>query len=111
MQYLAKVITIIFTLIAVFGSKLLVKAQALNSADTNPQSERKQIKIPEIQNSIDLDGEVSEQEWQHARRLPLIQQKPNYGESPSEKTEILIGHTEENLYVACRCFDTYQPSA
>lgn len=111
MQYLTKVIATIFTLIAVLVNKTPIKAQTTNLPGNNQLPEQKQVKIPNLQNSIELDGEVRESEWQNARSLPVIQQKPNYGESPSEKTEILIGHTAENLYVACRCFDRYEPSA
>lgn len=111
MRFFAKVLCTIFSLIVVLGDIPFVKAQTTNLPGNNQSPEQKQVKIPNLQSSIELDGEVNESEWQNARSLPIVQQKPNYGESPSEKTEVLIGHTEENLYVACRCFDRYEPSA
>lgn len=111
MRRLAKVLFIVFTELTFLCMAQSVRAQEGDTLPKSDHPETKKIKIPAIQNSIELDGEVNESEWQNARSLPLIQQKPNYGESPSEKTEVLIGHTEENLYVACRCFDRYSPSA
>lgn len=111
MQHLVRIFLIILTKLAVLCISQSVRAQTDNPSSKKEHAEAKKIKIPNLREPIQLDGTISESEWQHARSLPLIQQKPNYGESPSEKTEILIGHTEENLYVACRCFDEYEPSA
>lgn len=67
--------------------------------------------IPKIKESIELDGRIEEPAWQDAKSLRLIQHKPNFGEEPSEKTEVLIGYSDEHLYLACKCYDSESPSA
>lgn len=61
--------------------------------------------IPKIEGLIELDGRVDEAAWTEAKRLSPVQHRPNFGESPTERTEFLIGYTEEYLWVACRCYD------
>lgn len=70
-----------------------------------------QIVIPKLETPIELDGEVGESEWEDARLLPLTQMRPNFGKEPTEKSQVLIGYTEEYLYAACRCYDTQTVSA
>lgn len=67
--------------------------------------------IPKINGSIELDGRPDESAWSEARRLSLTQQRPNFGEEPTGRPEVLIGYTEDAIYVACRCYDRSAPSA
>ncbi|MEF8817406.1 MAG: DUF5916 domain-containing protein [Salinibacter sp.] len=66
--------------------------------------------IPNIEPPIELDGRVGQGEWRGARRLPLVQQKSNFGAEPDLKTEILVAHTAEAVYLACRCYDPQDPT-
>lgn len=61
--------------------------------------------IPKMQEAIELDGRPDEAAWEDARRLSLVQHVPNFGEAPSEETEVLLGYTDDHVYAACRCFD------
>jgi hypothetical protein len=67
--------------------------------------------IPKLKGSIKLDGRSVESAWEHAKELSLVQQRPNFGEEPSEETDVLIGYTSEALYMAARCYDSSKPSA
>lgn len=95
---------LLYLAIALIGIVGITTVQAQDQA-TNP------IVIPKIEGSIELDGSVGESEWQDARLLPLTQMRPNFGDEPSEETEVLIGYTEEFLYAACRCYDRQPVSA
>lgn len=65
--------------------------------------------IPRTDRSITLDGHIDPSEWKDARRLPLVQRKTNFGAEPDLRTEILITHTSEAIYLAYRCFDPEEP--
>ena len=53
-----------------------------------------------------FDGIPDEKAWDNCASVPLITQTPIFGELPSEKTEILITHDEDYLYIAGRLFDS-----
>jgi len=61
--------------------------------------------IPRITSPVTLDGLSNEGAWAGVKPLPLIQIIPNYGKPPTEKTEILIGHDDDFIYVAGRLYD------
>jgi hypothetical protein len=63
------------------------------------------VVIPKTEGSIDLDGHVREAAWEQARTLPVSQHRPDFGEEPTEQTEILITYNENYIYAACRCYD------
>jgi hypothetical protein len=96
-------------LLFLFG--LLACTLALVPGTALGQSSPDALVIPKISGAIDLDGRPSEPAWSEARSLPLVQHSPNFGEEPTEKTEILVGYTADYLYVGCRCYDRKAPSA
>ncbi|MCJ7611902.1 MAG: carbohydrate binding family 9 domain-containing protein, partial [Candidatus Aminicenantes bacterium] len=61
--------------------------------------------IPRITSPVTLDGLSDEEAWTAVKPLPLTQIIPNYGKPPTEKTEILIGHDDNFIYVAGRLYD------
>ena len=62
--------------------------------------------IPLASGAITLDGESNEQAWQDVDPLPVVSFLPVFGEQPSERTEILLLHDEQFLYVAGRLYDS-----
>lgn len=65
-----------------------------------------QILIPRIKGIITLDGLSSESTWIEIKPITLIQHTPNFGKEPTEKTELLLGYDDNNLYVAGRLYDS-----
>jgi len=61
--------------------------------------------IQRISGPITLDGLSQEDAWKNIKPLPVVMFMPNFGNPPSEKTEILMGYDDEYLYVAGRLFD------
>lgn len=61
--------------------------------------------IPKITGPVTLDGLSDEEAWTVLRPLPLVQIIPNFGKPPTERTEVLIGHDDNFIYVAGRLFD------
>lgn len=66
-----------------------------------------QIKATKLDQSISLDGKLTESFW---KNLPAIsdfkQKEPNQGEQPSERTEVWIVYDDDALYVAAKLYDS-----
>jgi len=54
-----------------------------------------------------IDGHLDDDCWIHigSWQGDFIQQQPNQGRPPSQKTEVKILYDDDNLYVALKCFD------
>lgn len=65
--------------------------------------------IPRLNGTVEMDGLSFEPAWEGVRPFPMIMQMPNFGEAPSERTEVLMAFDDEFLYIAGRMYDT-EPS-
>jgi len=75
-------------------------ASAAGPADLPP------IVLTRIDGSINLDGLSDEPAWSRVEPMAFVMHQPRFGQAPSEKTEMLVGYDDENLYVAGRLFDS-----
>jgi len=82
---------------------LKTSAQDLESKVVEP------IKIQRINLPVKLDGLSNEAAWEGIRSLPMTMRIPNFGNEPSERTEILLGYDDDYLYAAGRFYDS-EPS-
>ena len=54
-----------------------------------------------------LDGAMDEPAWSTATRIgDLIQREPRNGESPSEKTDVMLLHDRDYFYIGVICYDS-----
>ena len=63
------------------------------------------VTLPRIE-AITLDGRVDEAEWAGALQLEGVMHLPQFGAEPSERTIFYMGYDSENLYFACRAYDS-----
>ena len=85
---------------------LLATATAgLGQTSAFPKPERSPWLIPKMSGPVTLDGLSIEEAWQGIASLPLITIFPTFGNPPSEKTEILLGHDDSFIYIAARLYD------
>lgn len=70
---------------------------------------KEQIVISRIKGTITLDGLSNESAWEEVKPFTFIQHTPNFGSEPSERTELLVGYDDNNLYVSGRLYDS-EPS-
>jgi hypothetical protein len=82
---------------------LKTSAQNLKSGLNEP------IKIQRIKLPVKLDGLSNEAAWQGIESFPLRMRMPNFGNEPSERTELLLGYDDDYLYAAGRFYDS-EPS-
>ncbi len=73
----------------------------------SPPDEPQIFSYSEISGSIQIDGELAEQEWFDAFPITdFIQKDPDQGSPSSYKTEVRIISSDEGLYISAVC---YQP--
>jgi hypothetical protein len=62
-------------------------------------------RVPVLRSPVTLDGASDEEAWSGVPALPVMAFQPEWGSEPSERTEILVAHDGEALYVTGRLFD------
>lgn len=65
--------------------------------------------ISRIKGEIRLDGISNEPGWEEIESLPVIMHVPNFGNPPSEQTDVRIAYDDNYLYIAARLYDS-EPS-
>ena len=85
------------------GLVLLLPAGA--GADPGPMEYR--VEAYRTFESIEIDGALTESDWQHAKPInQFVQFEPNEGEPISEPTEVRILYDGRNIYFGFTCFDS-----
>lgn len=69
------------------------------------ETERELPVIPYISEPIKLDGFVNEAAWKQAKKVQMVQQQPVFGGAPNEASEVYMGYSDTDFYVACKCYD------
>ena len=65
----------------------------------------RRIPISRLSGPVTFDGLSDEAAWSGATRFPFIQQGPQFGLPPSERTEAFAGYDDDYLYFAGRLYD------
>ncbi len=62
--------------------------------------------VPKAVTSIEIDGELDEEAWIHARVLELnYEVSPRENVTPPVRTEVLLLYDTSNFYIGFRCYD------
>jgi len=61
--------------------------------------------IKKIEENIVFDGLPFEDIWNEAEPFPVVMFQPNYGQEPTEKTEIRLCYNNQYLFVSGRLYD------
>lgn len=94
---------------AVFFSALFPTTVSAQSATAQDSIQTKpQYTATELTQEPTIDGDIlNDPVWQKVPAIEnLVQLRPNYGQSVSEKTEIRIAYTPSMFYVSVVCYDT-----
>jgi hypothetical protein len=62
--------------------------------------------IQRIQGELNFDGVIDDECWDKLTPLPMVMHTPNFGNEPSEKSEVMICYDNNYLYVGARLFDS-----
>ncbi len=62
------------------------------------------VRIKRMTNAIEFDGKPGVNEWEGLDQFPLTMNRPNFGNEPTELSEIMIGYDNEFLWVGARLF-------
>ena len=64
------------------------------------------VVVTHFNQPIEVDGHLDEPIWQQVEPVPLITQLPNFGQPPSERTEILLAYDDNYFYMGGRLYDS-----
>ena len=53
---------------------------------------------------VTFDGIPDEPAWTDCPTCPMVMNSPNFGDSPTERTEMLLGYDDDYFYAAGRLF-------
>ena len=71
------------------------------------ESDNSEIKAYRTYQSIEIDGDLTEEDWKHAEVIDqFVQIEPYEGEISSESMEVRILYDNENIYFGFTCFDS-----
>ncbi len=71
------------------------------------ESSNHEIKAYRTYESVEIDGDLTEEDWKHAEPIDqFVQIEPYEGEISSESMEVRILYDNENIYFGFTCFDT-----
>ena len=72
-----------------------------------PNPSNHEIKAYRTYESVEIDGDLTEADWQHAEPISrFVQIEPYEGEIGSESMEVRILYDNENIYFGFTCFDS-----
>ncbi|MCG9133728.1 carbohydrate binding family 9 domain-containing protein [Candidatus Poribacteria bacterium] len=81
----------------------------LHTVLTNLHAEihNNEIKAYRTYESVEIDGDLTEEDWKHAEPIDkFVQIEPYEGETSSESMEVRILYDNENIYFGFTCFDS-----
>ena len=85
--------------IPAFITLILYSPQVFSESDTSS------VIISRIDKEIKFDGLPFEKVWDEIELLPVVMFKPDFGNEPTEKTEIRLFYNDKYLYVSGRFYD------
>lgn len=84
----------------------IIVSSPAKETDQEASTQNTALIIQRLNGQVTLDGLSNEAAWKSISPLPMVMQVPNFGNLPSEKTEVLIGFDDDFLYIAGRLFDS-----
>lgn len=90
-----------------FGIPLIFFVFLFYVEDVTPEAHNYEIKAYRTYESVEIDGELNEADWQNAQIIDrFIQIEPFEGEPNSEPMEVRILYDDENIYFGFICHDS-----
>jgi len=93
------------TSFAFFNRITFIYPDITSPVDSVKTSKPAPLLIQEMQGNFSFDGIVDDPCWDNLSPLVLVMHIPTFGNQPTEKSDVYIGHDNEFVYVAGRFFD------
>lgn len=93
------------TMLLLSSAGLVGPVPVLHARDA-PAPSSPRLVIRRLTSPVTLDGLSGEPAWRDVVPIEYTQHSPNFGQSPSERTELLVGFDDAYLYIAGRLFDS-----
>lgn len=91
--------------VTVLASPPLAEGSGASSGIVSPPTPKTIIQALRLNTPVNLDGILSEPSWQEPSASPLIQNDPDNGTAPRQRTDWWIAFDNEALYLAARMHD------
>ena len=62
------------------------------------------VKIQRLTSTIEFDGIPNESAWETLGNFQLTMHRPNFGNQPSEKSDVSIGYDDEFLWIGASLY-------
>ena len=62
------------------------------------------VKIKRLDAAIVFDGVPGEQAWKSVDQFPLTMHRPNFGNQPSEQSDVRVGYDDEFLWIGASLY-------
>ena len=80
---------------------------ATPDSSVGEESDVRRVEVTTTSEKITIDGVLDEAIWSSAPKIgDLIQRQPDTGEAPSERTEVILLHDADNLYIGVIAYDS-----
>lgn len=66
---------------------------------------QEQMKITRINGEFNFDGIIDEDFWETIDPIDMVMYKPNFGNEPSEKSDIRIGYNDDYVIISAKLYD------
>ena len=80
--------------------------QPVPATSDDPLQTSEPYTVPRVHGQVVLDGLSQEPAWEGIAPLRFVEHRPDFGQPPTEKTEVLIAYDDDYLYVVGRLYDT-----
>ena len=84
---------------------LLLPIAVYGSYPTVDENSKSKIMAVRVTDKIVIDGNLTEKTWQRAGFNKLIQQDPDQGIKPTERSEFWVAYDDQAIYFAARFYD------
>ena len=86
---------------------LVVTLSQIDVTSVNAELHDHEVKAYRTYQSIEIDGDLTEEDWKHAEPIDrFVQIEPYEGEIGSESMEVRVLYDNENIYFGFTCFDS-----
>ncbi|GAG86859.1 unnamed protein product, partial [marine sediment metagenome] len=83
-----------------FGFLIMVLSLGLHNSGISQEA----VKINRLTSPVVFDGIPNEKAWETLDLFPLTMHRPNFGNQPSEKSDVRIGYDDEFLWIGASLF-------
>jgi hypothetical protein len=92
--------------LSTFTGKIFLAGLLLSCSFFYVSNAQDPIVVSRMEGEINFDGSLDEEAWDKIVPIPVTTLQPVPGKEPSEKTEVLLGYTDDYFWIGGRLYDS-----